>query len=482
MAGQAVSKTLTGNIETEIWIVKPVSNSSREIRDAILRENFGYTEEDIKALDREKPGYFYISDSSDTKNWATVNHIRDWKTNVNGEVPISMPQALIENLVLFREQRADFEIFKVGMFIANAEIRGRFIEDLKKIINSSGEKRIEALNNLMNTIAGSGAARGEIYRALRFLTNESGYKNNPFLMLAFAQTTIYQSDVPSMGSSQVGQGQIANVIKLTNESLYNPQTKSSLTKISKAEAAAINSFASNLYSQSNADAEANNRRWIERFLKMKPEEKDLYEDGDLISLSAPNETVLRAPTHLELKRQNLIKDHNETVDQWAKSDNIGAPQPVKTDHRTSELFQNPNDTYEKEGWEKKKNRGTNKGNQPKIVPTLKPNTYNPYSSANVRADGYGAIFALYLEAAKYQKFAARMAVITNYLNKKDRLERAIRNERVRLKPPPPEVTLAHIKEFQRYGRITANPFEKRQIGVTLGHLQRLLEEGYAYYR
>ena len=76
----------------------------------------------------------------------------------------------------------------------------------------------------------------------------------------------------------------------------------------------------------------------------------------------------------------------------------------------------------------------------------------------------------------------RMAVITKYLNEKESLEKSIRNERVRLKPPPPEVTLDHIKEFQKHGRITVNPFEKRRIGTTLRQLYMLLEEGYAYYR
>lgn len=309
-----------------------------------------------------------------------------------------------------------------------------------------------------------------------------GMTNNQFLMLALAQTTIYQTNQPSIGSAQFNQAQIGDIIKIADESLYNPQTKSALTKITKTEAAAINGLVGNLYSQLNADTEANNRRWIERFLKMKPEERDSYDDDDLILLTAPKETVLRSPTSNERRFDKNESEHKTQQESWQKTDNIGAPQPVKTDHRTGELFQKSTDTYEKEEWKIGKKRGKDKGYQPKVSTTLQPNDYKPYSVMNRTVDAHMAIFSLYLEAAKYQKFAMRMAVITKYLNEKERLEKAIRNERVRLKPPPPEITLNHIKEFQRYGRITANPFEKRQIGVTLRQLYMLLEEGYAYYK
>lgn len=483
MAGRASSKNIVNNAaDIVLYVKKPASNSSREIRDAILKEHFGYTEADIIELDQKKKGYFYISDTGKTGEWASVDQVKGWKPNAAGEVPITMPQTLIDSLISFREQRADFEVFKVAAFITDAKIRDDFMQDLKRILNYSGATRIEALNNLMNTIAGSGASKPQIFRALRFLTNESGYKDNPFLLVAFAQTTIYQSDAPSMGSSQINQAQIAETIRATNASLYNSQSKSSLVKISKAEAAAINGWTSDLYGKSNAANEANNRRWIERFLTMSPDERDSYTDGDLISLVPPDKTFLNAPTNEERKLQNLEDRFNQTKQAWQKEDNIGAPQPVKTDHRSGELFQRRDDTFEKEGWDTKKKRGAGNGYQPKVSPTLKPNNFNPYSRANVPADGYGAIFSLYLEAAKFQKVNMRMRVITNYLNEKTRLERNIRNENVRLKPPPPEITLKHIEELRKYGRITANPFDKRQIPGTLRQLYILLEEGRAYYK
>lgn len=166
-----------------------------------MRDYFGYTEVDIEALKLQKDKLFYISED-DEKNWASDKQVSGWKTDPNGELSIAVPNRVIQDLITFREQRASFEIFKVGTFITDVAIRDEITKDLENILSTAGSKRIEALNNLMVTIEGSGASRYQIFQALRFLTNESGYKNNPFLLIAFARTTIYKSETPSIGSSQ----------------------------------------------------------------------------------------------------------------------------------------------------------------------------------------------------------------------------------------------------------------------------------------
>ena len=320
----------------------------------------------------------------------------------------------------------------------------------------------------------------QIHYALRFLTNESGYKKNPFLLLAFAKTTIYSSDEPSFSSPSFNQTQIGIAVRAANESLF--ESKSELTKISKMEAAIINNWASELYKGANAHTESLNRSWIERFLTMSPQERDSYDDGDLIPMIPPNQTAVRDFTKAEQDLGVLRKGLKETLESWQATDSIGAPQPVKTDHRTSELFQHSDDTYEKQELGKKKIRGTDKGYKPKLELKQKSSGFNQYTKMNVLVDGVSAPFALFIEAAKWRKFQQRMAVVTDYINKKEALERQIRNERVRLKPPPPEVTLLHIKEFQRYRRITTNSSEKQRIIVTIEQLYVLLEEGRAYYK
>ena len=138
MAGQGSPHHPWNDQDSEVFLVKkPASNSSREIRDAILREHFGYTETDITELDKKKPGYFYISDSTATDKPASVDRIRGWSTNGSGEVPISMSRDLTDNLIKFREERAVFEVFRIGMFITDAAISRDIKADLENILSAN---------------------------------------------------------------------------------------------------------------------------------------------------------------------------------------------------------------------------------------------------------------------------------------------------------------------------------------------------------
>lgn len=59
-----------------IFTKKPISNSSREIRNNILREYFGYTDADIEELKRQTSDKFYYIVNNDEKEWATVEQVR----------------------------------------------------------------------------------------------------------------------------------------------------------------------------------------------------------------------------------------------------------------------------------------------------------------------------------------------------------------------------------------------------------------------
>lgn len=57
-ASSLFNQTVNGGVK--IRIKKPLSNGAREIRDAILRDHFGFTDNDIKELDAQMPGKFEI--------------------------------------------------------------------------------------------------------------------------------------------------------------------------------------------------------------------------------------------------------------------------------------------------------------------------------------------------------------------------------------------------------------------------------------
>lgn len=488
MAGQGSSNNhpqTVGNNNTvyNVRVTSPITDSSAaEIRDNILSDFFGYSELDIKTLDEQKKGYFYINDKSTPTKWATGAQIKKWAFNPDGTVRVDMPQKLIDSLTSFREQRTSFEIFKVGTFITDAETRKEVTDALEKILSVSGDKRITALNNLMVTIASSQTSRGEILRAVKFLSNESGYKNNPFLLIAAAAATSYKSETASFSSAEVNQGSIAAAIKATNESLYNSSSKNAVATINRSEAASLNYWASNLYDNVNAGGEARNRRWIERFLNMSDTERNSLKPGDMISIANPTQNSIRPPFVSEKNAQKLDNDFSKTVDMWNQTDQIGKDQsfPLPGDQRQSEYYQNSEDTFEKEGWKVNKQRANQ--TRPKVEPTLKPNNYNPYSQANIPADGFGAVLYLFLEGQKFNQFDRRMRVVTDYLNKKRQMENQVMVDNYRSIPPPPQVIEKYIKEFRRDGKITLDVFQKVKIVGILSELERLLEESNAVYK
>ncbi len=481
MAGKGTSTRLANSDqETVFWVKKPASNSSREIRDAILRDLFGYTEAEITDFDVKKPGYFYVSDSTKPKDWASFENVKNWKSNANGEVPISMPQYLIDDINLFREQRALSEILKTGGLITDAEIRNNFMRDLEHIFNSSGQKRIDALNNLMVTIEGAGTSRPQIYQALRFLTNESGYKNNPFLMVAFARTTIYNSFAPSIGSSQVDQLQLSNAVRATNESLYGVSGKNSLTKINKSEAAMINYWIGDLYSKSKDENQAIHRRWIKRYLEISDEERNLYNEGDIIEEVPSGATVLKTPSVTEMQLREQQRKWAERQKMERDINSIGSPIPP-SDPRSDEFFQKPTDKIEiKDSLVRQKNRGNQKGYVPKYK-TVSVST-PIFREANIRANGMGAVIYILTEVLRYKGAGRRMTEIADYYNKRNWLLNQLEKEQRRAVPPKPEKIRQAITDVRKYGRTTADFFVKKNIPTALRELEEMLEESYAFWK
>ncbi len=343
-----------------------------------MTDFFGYNEADTKALDEQKPGYFFISDKRHPGKWATGAEVKSWAFNIDRTVQVVMPQKLIDDLSGIRDQRASFEAFKVGMSISDDETRQSATQDLENILSATGEKRIAALDNLMVIITGSPSSRAEIYKALRFLTNESGYKNNPFLMLAIAATTSAKSETPAFSSAAVNQSAIADAVKTANTNLYGNSTNKSLSTLSRLEAARINYWASSLYDGINANYEARNRRWIERFLSISDNERASLKVGDFISIANSNQNSVRAPYPSENMLQIEKQRQDEQVDQWNKTDLVGQDQSftLPADHHQSDYFQSPNDTFDKEGWKVNKQRAGQQ--RPRVEPNLVPNNYNPY--------------------------------------------------------------------------------------------------------
>jgi hypothetical protein len=85
----------------------PASGDAREIRDALLRDNFNFTDADIAEFDRETNGTgFRVEDSAHPGRWATPDEVKSWKTE-NGQTTITVRESLARSVQAFRERRAE---------------------------------------------------------------------------------------------------------------------------------------------------------------------------------------------------------------------------------------------------------------------------------------------------------------------------------------------------------------------------------------
>ena len=459
------------------------TNLAKQIRNDILRNEFDYTDAEIADFNTAHPADWVIEDTRFKNQWATDSQVKGWKAEKDGLVPIVLEEPFVKAVQGFQEQRVSFEAFKVGMFITNAEIKKNLTEDFENILASYGNKRIYALNNLMVTIGSSPSSRGEIYKALRYLSNESGYKNNPFLMIALASIPTYKSDTPSFSSADVNQGTIANAVNIAYNNLYNNPAKSSVVKISRTEAAQINEWASTLYSNINANDQATDRSWIARFLKVDENERKNANEGDIISIALPGQNVARPQSNYGKDLENLKKDRAKTGQMWEEIDRGKRdvePTDPRADNRTGTQFDETFNVKE-QVW--------NRRDGSKPPEQSRPNTYTNQvqssrelgSVSSGKLKTAGGLLYLFFEYFKWQTFHTRMAAITKYLIEKERLEDKIGAENVYVVPFKPARIEAIIKDFRRNGRITASPTEKRLIVQTLDQLQSLLEESYAYW-
>ncbi len=455
-------------------------NSSKEIRDNILIDFFGYSEGDIKSFNERKSDcYFIIGDPNNPEKWATAADVNSWTLNADRTVPIRIPQKLLDDLKSFRQQRATFEVFKVGMFISDLTLRKNFTDDLESILLSSGEKRLAALDDLVATITTSNAARDELYKALRFLTNEAGYKNDPFLLLATAATTCSRSDNPVFRYPAITEAVIAAAVKAANERLYS-DSKNSASTITTQEAARINLWAATLYDSINAADSAAHRRRIERLLSMSDAERGSLRQGDEIGVFEPQENVIRPNTSAN-QQLNALDENWGKRQQWEQETNQIGNEIPPTDPYYDDYFFKPSDRLDRDQIPiKQKQRIMANGEK---RPKFKVGSFSiPVNELGNKPDYLGNPITLLLEEWRYMAADRRMNALADYSDKRRILLKQIRKEQIIVIPPRPEVVRQVIADVRRYGRNSIQPFMKFGVFYVLTDLEDILEESNAFYK
>jgi hypothetical protein len=468
---------------SEIYLVKkPASNSSVEMRDTILRDYFGYTDADIEALNNSKNGYLRICNDKSI-DWASKDQVKHWKVDKYGQVTIPLPQNWCDEAIRFRGQRVQSETFKLGGFITDSLISNEVVADLNIILSRSGNERMEAVSKLLLTISASGRYSPQIFRALRFLANELGYKNNPYLLLAMAQSNMVTSDVPSVGNPVFDQALINNAIAATNANLNNTSSKSALMRISSTEAAFLNRQASLLYSRAGNDQEARNRDWIDRFLTMSAAERSGFSEGDLVELtsSTASMSVAKPLTQAELSLKQLNDRRRAVVEQEMRNDGIGVPSQ-QTGNRPEQYFQRADDSVTTEK-EEPIVKGKDKRGRPILSGKTQAvqHTLMLYQRANVRANGASAALSLPLSYLNARTTMQRLWDITEYMNQRDQSLQRIGAERCRMVPLKPATINKLILELRRSGRASISHPYRDSVKLTIRQLEADKEESNAFW-
>ncbi len=466
----------------EIYKVKkPVNNSAYRIRNAILKEYFGYTDVDIEALDISKPNFFFIEDTNALGIWATENRVKSWKVDASGFLSIPLKRDRIEQIKAFREQRLLAQIYSAIAFVTDTEARTNALADLQKIFSSSENERIEGLSNLLSSTTMKLGSASQISAAVSYLTDRAGYSDNPLLILIKANAAFTEA------KTKIGPGYDTNALTLLAEAVrkagnnFNFGSEKSDFTLKRQELAFINRHASYLYAKLGDEPDARERDWVARFYDVGDVEGSTLNEGDMIEFVSPTTAVgtPQPPSKNEKDLKSLNSDFNQTKETWEKTDQIGS-QTVPTDHRTSELFQSPTDGFTTLASKEKKIRQGQSGYKGQFKFVIYKEY--PFQSANIRADGVGALIDLPLRFAKNGIALRRLDEITIYLNKRDKLLRQIRNENRYVVPPKPQDVMVLIKQIERYGRVVKNQSETNRVSITLQDLERLWEESNAFWK
>ena len=214
----------------------------------------------------------------------------------------------LKSLPAFLEQRIEAALNQSVGAIADSNVRTQVLEDLRNIINLSGNERIEAIDKLLMR----GVNNGDVSVALSYLIAQNRFASNPFLLIAKARldtrNVIWKS---GPGYDTLIQPLLSQALKLANESFNSPNSKNASPAINRADAAYINREAAWMFAQIGKDKDFQQRDWISRFYEMSAEERAGLTEGDVISIESPVPDPRNTPRPRTEAEKDLIKIKDE---------------------------------------------------------------------------------------------------------------------------------------------------------------------------
>lgn len=165
----------------------PADQDPQKLRDNLLRDEFGFTDEDIKAYDKatENKG-FYLSDSENMNERATAKDVKTWKTS-NGFVEVNVENKMADDLRAFRINRV---VDKSLENITDPFLRETVKSDLMKIYKSEGFDKTNAAERLLALEVENHDDARTIQTAIRTLSEQKETKNNAVVQILTAKVDL----------------------------------------------------------------------------------------------------------------------------------------------------------------------------------------------------------------------------------------------------------------------------------------------------
>ena len=162
----------------------PADQDPQKLRDNLLRDNLGFTDEDIAEYDKltENKGFYLINSKKPDKR-ATAKDVGNWKT-ANGFVEINVSNEKAAELRSFRVGRVlDKSLENIGDPLLRETVK----TDLMKIYNAEGFDKTNAAERLINLEVENHDDARTIRDSIRTFAEQKETKNNPVVQILAAK-------------------------------------------------------------------------------------------------------------------------------------------------------------------------------------------------------------------------------------------------------------------------------------------------------
>ena len=162
---------------------------SKQIRNDILRDEFGYNDAEIAAFNTEYPTGWVIEDNEYPNKWATDEQIKNASVGTDGLIALVLEDPWVKAVQSFRDRRIFNAVTTAVGAISDADLQRRVGNDLETILKLSGTARLDALRGLISTVSGDLATKKQVAEALSYLVAQ-GYQDNPFILIVRARAAL----------------------------------------------------------------------------------------------------------------------------------------------------------------------------------------------------------------------------------------------------------------------------------------------------